>query len=367
MDVTVQAADLAGLIGRMKATKSTRQPWFAGLATRDENTIYVSSVGFYSSSEAHCAAAVSAFGEVVIPLPKLEAWLGGVDGEVELSLEDGLVHCSADNAELTLPTVPDAVPVLPPEPSEALALPRAVWDAIPRVAWAADRLGDAPPSWRNMIHVRPGMAFATNDKVFATVAVEGCETEVALFPDVVALARTLDHDTLVTTRDEAGRLHLRDNGGRYVVSTFAGESRLPIANPVAVAKERAPKRLHLSTLALGDAVDHLRKLKATDSTRIVVDPTEGMPLLSVETDDGYPATRDVPFMAVGELEPMGLNVDHLSALLDRLDEDDVTFQVGDQRTPLVVEEGALAVLLPPMQLSAKARVAKKRAKAKAAA
>jgi len=360
VNVTIEADDLRGLLGRMKPVRAGAKVWAGKLSASTHGGITLASAGYYTFAEAWGNGSVAEPGEVHIPLGKLDAWLGGVDGRVELSVGDGTVVASTAHAELVLPFVLEGDVVIPPEPDDELALPPRVWSAVPRVAWAADALGESAPIWKNMLHVEPGRVWASDANVIAVATVDGDGPRVSMFPDVAAVARGMDLDTLVTKRDDVGRLHLRDSGGRAVVGTYVGNNPVTVDQFIAAAGKLAVHSVTLSTKELSDAVGHLRRLKAANSLRVVFDPTEGMPLLSVETDDNLAATRDVPFDPVGDPPAVGLNAAKLDGLLDSLNGEQVTFHMGGPRDPILVEDGDLTVIMSVIRLEAKARPEKRR-------
>lgn len=361
MSFTVESRDLARLVERMKPVQSTRLPWAAWFTWADDE-LTLSAAGFNVSAEATCSANAREVGDACLPLAKLAAWLPHVSGAIEVTVEPdaGATFASSD-ASLPVPIYAEQVGRCDPEdPDEDAELPSAVWPAIGRVAWAATRLDpDKTPSWREMIHVAPGLVWAGSDLTgVVSVTVETNRQTVSLYPEVTSLLRQLSAETTAKV-DGRGRLHLRDSAGKYILSTFVGE--VPDVPSMLIARyatgdKKPEERVIFDRKELIDALDTLKAVCAADSFRVVLRLRE--PLLEVETGMG-PST-----MALS-CEPVEADTAvHLSALRSMLGVavgEQVTILTGEDR-PIVLIEDDLTAVLAPIRLSGQARPTPRRAK-----
>lgn len=375
MNFTIPAADLRRMVDRLKLTRG--REWFGAfeidpdparwhlVATSQGET--VGSTAWAEMSGDQLAGNGDRF---CVPLSRLDAWLSGVDGDVEIFTEGGLVHFATDDASLPLPTVPEVDPhplptvsprgwvtykgnpVLPPLPDEALPLPLDIWQALSRVSWATEPVGGGAPDFKNVLHVTPGLIWASDGKKLAAVKADTASA-VSFYPELVDVTKTMDLEATRVTVDGDRRLHLTDGMGRFVLPTWAGS--VPNIAPLIVdAEGRLTDRVTFSRKEMIDALARLKTLMAPDSTRVILSFEFGVVVLEVETADDHPSTREVACKGA-EGRTIAFNLANLRSALAALIEDDATLELGTDSSGAMFHEGDYTALLMPIRGAAPAR------------
>jgi hypothetical protein len=362
MSFTVEASNLRRAVERMKPAQTAQTAWAAKFSWADDE-LSLQTVGYNLSAIATVPAEAREIGVADLPLGKLHAWLSVTNGEVTVEPDGDLVWFTTPDAELQVPTYDAELAQVPTCLDGAPVLPDEAWEAVQRVAFAAEpMMAQTSPGMKNMLHVQGEHVWATDGYSYAQIRLPGNHASVSFYPELAGVLRLLDNP--VTVLDDQARLHLTDVTGRYIVSTFAGEvpdipnsfGRLWSYEPVGAAT--------FDRQELRDTLTALNKVRVHDSPRVAAKISDNRCELSVDTGDGS-STRTISVDCPVEFN-VAVNLRYLDEALAAFRGERVTVSFGTDRQPLMMAEDDLVVVVMPILESGLSRPPR-RARTKVAA
>lgn len=367
MSFIVQASDLRLAVERMKPAQTAQSVWAAKFTWAD-GWLTVETVGYNLSAVATIPAEAQEIGVADLPLGKLHAWLSVTDGEVTVEPDGNLVWFTTPDAELQVPTYDAELAQVSPGPNAGTTVSDRVWDAVQRVAFAAQPLtAQTSPGMKNMLHVQGEHVWATDGYSYAQVRLDN-DASVSFYPELAGVLRLVARSESPLSCwdciDDQGRLHVADEVCRYVVSTFAGDvPDLPSRFGKVINYDPAGKAT-FDRRELRDALAALNKVRVHDSPRVIARISDGRCELSVDTGDGS-STRTVAVDCPVDFN-VAVTLRYLDEALAAFRGEQVTISFGTEEQPLTMAEDDLLVAVMPIKQSGLSRPPR-RARAKVSA